>query len=113
MIVGIYMVTGVLGWSFLHFRASNLKPFLVLGPSFWDTPALSLFPFSLLQPHLAAVSYKHPNWSPYVERLLGMGLNETFMAFAGFGLAFNIVVRCVSIHRFNSAFMLLHIFPLF
>ncbi|KAK7444746.1 hypothetical protein VKT23_015063 [Stygiomarasmius scandens] len=74
MIVGIYMVTGV------------------LGPSFWDTPALSLFPFSLLQPHLAAVSYKHPDWSPYVERLLGMGLNETFMAFAGFGLAFNIVV---------------------
>ncbi|THV03702.1 hypothetical protein K435DRAFT_774824 [Dendrothele bispora CBS 962.96] len=72
MIISIYMITGI------------------FGPSFWDTPALQLLHLSSYAP---AIASRFPIVAPYVN----MGINEAFMVFAGFGLAFNIIVSCSNV----------------
>jgi ethanolaminephosphotransferase len=77
MIVGIYVLSGLYGKRSNFHIVFDVHP--PKGPSFWDTGILT---------------FTGLNKVPMVAQLLpNIGLNEAFMVFAGFGLAFNIQTR--------------------
>ena len=79
MIVTIFIITGFTGMSKIADHDQGLK--LGVGPGFWDQNILS---FTCLE-NIDWIAYRVPN----------LPINVCFMIFSGFGLAFNIVTRCV------------------
>lgn len=79
MIVTIFIITGFAGTSKIAGYDQALK--LDIGPGFWDQNILS---FTRLE---------NIDWM--ASRVPNLPLNVCFMLFTGFGLAFNIVTRCV------------------
>lgn len=79
MIVTIFIITGFTGTSKVAGYDQALK--LGIGPGFWDQNILS---FTRLE---------NIDW--IASRVPDLPLNGCFMVFTGFGLAFNIITRCV------------------
>ena len=79
MIVTIFIITGFTGTSKIAGYDQALK--LGVGPRFWDQNILSL------------TRLEHIDW--IASRVPNLPINVCFMLFSGFGLAFNIVTRCV------------------
>lgn len=86
MIVFIYIISAIFGERSVH--QILLRTHGHVGPSFWDQRFLT---------------FTHLHHIPQVVEIVpNIGLNEAFMVFAGFGLAFNIVSRyyhVFSMHR--------------
>jgi hypothetical protein len=79
MIVTIFIITGFTGTSKIADYDRALK--LGVGPRFWDQSILS---FTRLE---------NIDW--IASRVPNLPVNVYFTLFSGFGLAFNIVTRCV------------------
>jgi hypothetical protein len=79
MIVTIFIITGFTGTSKIADYDQALK--LGVGPRFWDQNILS---FTRLE-NIEWIASRVPN----------LPINVCFMLFSGFGLAFNIVTRCI------------------
>lgn len=83
MIVMIFLMTGLYGvLPLLAYTCSDLV--FWQGPSFWDTGILT---FARLD---------HVEW---LRRVPNIGLNESFMVFGGFGLAFNILNSYMNVRK--------------
>jgi len=77
MIVIIYVITGIFGK--IKFFDKSLDLTRITGPAFWDKKLLT---------------FTHLDRIPQVvQHVPNIGLNESFMVFGAFGLAFNIFSR--------------------
>jgi hypothetical protein len=79
MIVTIFIITGFTGTSKIADYDQALK--LGVGPRFWDQTILSFMRLENIE------------W--IASRVPNLPMNVCFMIFSGFGLAFNIVTRCI------------------
>lgn len=77
MIIAIYIISGIFGKRYMFSNIINLTR--TAGPSFWDQRILT---FTRLD-RIPKVVQHVPN----------IGLNESFMVFGAFALAFNIISR--------------------
>lgn len=78
MIVIIYVITGIFGKRFFYIQNARSHPHHT-GPTFWDKKLLTFTRLDRI-PQI-------------VQHVPNIGLNESFMVFGAFGLAFNIVSR--------------------
>lgn len=84
MICGLYVVTGFKGKLIIFVDYSPLLSTLI-GPTFWDQKILAVTGLDKVD---------------LVARYIpDIGLNDSFMVFGAFGLAFNILTRSYHIHR--------------
>ena len=84
MIVAIYVLTGLYGMAPLPFIVFVLLIQPQIGPSFWDTGILTITRLDRL---------------PLLPKIIpNFGLNEAFMVFGAFGLAFNINSRYYALY---------------
>lgn len=84
MICGLYVVTGFKGKLIISVNYSPLLSSLI-GPTFWDQKILAVTGLDKVD---------------LVARYIpDIGLNDSFMVFGTFGLAFNILTRSYHIHR--------------
>jgi ethanolaminephosphotransferase len=88
MIIAIYIISGFYGIAYCNFRFLTCLT-SASGASFWDTGVLTFLKVDSI---------------PMITKLVpNIGLNELFMVFGGFGLAYNIVMRCAyHSHRLNA-----------
>lgn len=79
MICGLYVITGFKGKSLNLINGIPTLSFFLLGPTFWDQKILTLTGLDKVD---------------LVTRYIpDLGLNDSFMVFGAFGLAFNIITR--------------------